>query len=88
MIFECARKTPKLIEEEILNLITYFWIKMATANGCLIVVFLMADADNQKSWRSPREQLHHWQMNRRKLVCCLLQCPNTFFQLCSECKLL
>ncbi|WJX33731.1 non-specific serine/threonine protein kinase [Trifolium repens] len=28
----------------------------------------MADADNQKSWRSPREQLHHWQMNRRKLI--------------------
>jgi serine/threonine protein kinase len=27
------------------------------------------DADNRKSWRSPREQLHHWQMNRRKLVC-------------------
>ncbi|KAF7817363.1 serine/threonine-protein kinase tricorner [Senna tora] len=25
------------------------------------------DADNQKSWRSPREQLQHWQMNRRKL---------------------
>ncbi|GAU31297.1 hypothetical protein TSUD_315060 [Trifolium subterraneum] len=25
------------------------------------------DADNRKSWRSPREQLHHWQMNRRKL---------------------
>lgn len=28
------------------------------------------DADNRKSWRSPREQLQHWQMNRRKLVCC------------------
>lgn len=27
------------------------------------------DADNRSSWRSPREQLQHWQMNRRKLVC-------------------
>lgn len=26
------------------------------------------DADNRKSWRSPREQLQHWQMNRRKLA--------------------
>ncbi|KAH1244612.1 Serine/threonine-protein kinase CBK1 [Glycine soja] len=26
------------------------------------------DADNRSSWRSPREQLQHWQMNRRKLA--------------------
>ncbi|KAG9157039.1 hypothetical protein Leryth_009084 [Lithospermum erythrorhizon] len=26
------------------------------------------DAVNGSSWRSPREQLHHWQMNRRKLA--------------------
>ncbi|KAF4367049.1 hypothetical protein G4B88_016761 [Cannabis sativa] len=26
------------------------------------------EADNRKSWRSPREQLQHWQMNRRKLA--------------------
>lgn len=32
-------------------------------DGCL------RDADNRSSWRSPREQLQHWQMNRRKLVC-------------------
>ncbi|PNX55638.1 serine/threonine-protein kinase CBK1-like protein, partial [Trifolium pratense] len=25
------------------------------------------DADNRKCWISPREQLHHWQMNKRKL---------------------
>lgn len=28
------------------------------------------DTDNKRSWRSPQEQLQHWQMNRRKLVCC------------------
>jgi hypothetical protein len=28
----------------------------------------IADADNKSSWRSPHEQLQHWQMNRRKLV--------------------
>lgn len=27
------------------------------------------DADNRNSWKSPLEQLQHWQMNRRKLVC-------------------
>lgn len=27
------------------------------------------DADNGSHWRSPREQLQHWQMNRRTLVC-------------------
>lgn len=26
------------------------------------------DADNSR-WKSPHEQLQHWQMNRRKLVC-------------------
>lgn len=26
------------------------------------------DADSKSNWRSPREQLQHWQMNRRKLV--------------------
>ncbi|XP_059592130.1 uncharacterized protein LOC100252504 isoform X2 [Vitis vinifera] len=26
------------------------------------------DADNRSSWKSPREQLQHWQMNRRKLA--------------------
>ncbi|KAL1532591.1 serine/threonine-protein kinase tricornered-like isoform X1 [Salvia divinorum] len=26
------------------------------------------DATNGSSWRSPQEQLHHWQMNRRKLA--------------------
>ncbi|XP_022754680.1 serine/threonine-protein kinase tricorner-like isoform X3 [Durio zibethinus] len=26
------------------------------------------DADNKSRWRSPREQLQHWQMNRRKLA--------------------
>lgn len=26
------------------------------------------DATNVSNWRSPQEQLHHWQMNRRKLV--------------------
>ncbi|CAJ1973555.1 unnamed protein product [Sphenostylis stenocarpa] len=31
-------------------------------DGCL------RDADNRSSWRSPREQLQHWQMNRRKLA--------------------
>ena len=30
------------------------------------------DADNRSRWRSPREQLQHWQMNRRKLVCSYL----------------
>ena len=25
--------------------------------------------DNRSSWKSPSEQLYHWQMNRRKLVC-------------------
>ncbi|KAB5553099.1 hypothetical protein DKX38_010410 [Salix brachista] len=28
----------------------------------------IADADNKSSWRSPHEQLQHWQMNRRKLA--------------------
>ncbi|KAK8597584.1 hypothetical protein V6N13_094987 [Hibiscus sabdariffa] len=31
-------------------------------DGCI------ADADNKSNWRSPREQLQHWQMNRRKLA--------------------
>ncbi|XP_022750067.1 serine/threonine-protein kinase tricorner-like isoform X1 [Durio zibethinus] len=31
-------------------------------DGCI------PDADNKSSWRSPREQLQHWQMNRRKLA--------------------
>ena len=31
-------------------------------DGCI------PDADNRSNWRSPREQLQHWQMNRRKLV--------------------
>ncbi|AEE86170.1 putative protein kinase AGC-NDR family [Arabidopsis thaliana] len=26
------------------------------------------DTDNKRSWRSPQEQLQHWQMNRRKLA--------------------
>lgn len=26
------------------------------------------DATNGSNWRSPQEQLQHWQMNRRKLV--------------------
>lgn len=26
------------------------------------------DADNKSNWKSPLEQLQHWQMNRRKLV--------------------
>lgn len=26
------------------------------------------DTDNKSSWKSPHEQLQHWQMNRRKLV--------------------
>ncbi|KAI9118389.1 hypothetical protein K1719_010721 [Acacia pycnantha] len=26
------------------------------------------DADNRSNWKSPREQLQHWQMNRRKLA--------------------
>ncbi|TQD69759.1 hypothetical protein C1H46_044708 [Malus baccata] len=26
------------------------------------------DADNRSSWKSPAEQLQHWQMNRRKLA--------------------
>lgn len=26
------------------------------------------DADSKSNWKSPREQLQHWQMNRRKLV--------------------
>ncbi|KAK0571190.1 hypothetical protein LWI29_012270 [Acer saccharum] len=26
------------------------------------------DTDNKSSWKSPREQLQHWQMNRRKLA--------------------
>lgn len=30
------------------------------------------DADNKSSWKSAREQLQHWQMNRRKLVSNLL----------------
>ncbi|KAM7258269.1 hypothetical protein ACFE04_014010 [Oxalis oulophora] len=28
----------------------------------------IADADNQSNWRSPAEQLQHWQMNRRQLA--------------------
>ncbi|GMQ02475.1 hypothetical protein CsSME_00048684 [Camellia sinensis var. sinensis] len=32
-------------------------------DGCI------RDADNGSNWKSPREQLQHWQMNRRKLVC-------------------
>lgn len=28
----------------------------------------IADAANVSNWRSPREQLQHWRMNRRKLV--------------------
>ncbi|XVE97714.1 hypothetical protein REPUB_Repub03eG0042700 [Reevesia pubescens] len=31
-------------------------------DGCI------PDADNKSSWRSPREQLQHWQMNRRTLA--------------------
>ncbi|GFY95544.1 AGC (cAMP-dependent, cGMP-dependent and protein kinase C) kinase family protein [Actinidia rufa] len=31
-------------------------------DGCI------PDADNRSNWRSPREQLQHWQMNRRKLA--------------------
>ncbi|XP_039044268.1 serine/threonine-protein kinase tricornered-like [Hibiscus syriacus] len=31
-------------------------------DGCI------PDADNKSNWRSPREQLQHWQMNRRKLA--------------------
>ncbi|KAF9612816.1 hypothetical protein IFM89_004226, partial [Coptis chinensis] len=27
------------------------------------------DAQNGRRWKSPLEQLQHWQMNRRKLVC-------------------
>lgn len=27
------------------------------------------DASNGSNWKSPQEQLQHWQMNRRKLVC-------------------
>ena len=27
------------------------------------------NTDNGSRWRSPQEQLQHWQMNRRKLVC-------------------
>lgn len=30
------------------------------------------DTDNKRSWRSPQEQLQHWQMNRRTLVCFFL----------------
>lgn len=26
------------------------------------------DANDGSNWRSPREQIQHWQMNRRKLV--------------------
>ncbi|THG17733.1 hypothetical protein TEA_030149 [Camellia sinensis var. sinensis] len=31
-------------------------------DGCI------RDADNGSNWKSPREQLQHWQMNRRKLI--------------------
>ncbi|CAL5439627.1 unnamed protein product [Camellia sinensis] len=31
-------------------------------DGCI------RDADNGSNWKSPREQLQHWQMNRRKLA--------------------
>ncbi|CAK9136664.1 unnamed protein product [Ilex paraguariensis] len=29
----------------------------------------LSDSGNSSNWNSPREQLQHWQMNRRKLVC-------------------
>ena len=28
----------------------------------------MDSDDNRSSWKSPSEQVHHWQMSRRKLV--------------------
>lgn len=39
------------------------------------------DASNVSNWRSPLEQLQHWQMNRRKLVSdrrcdCRIYCKN------------
>lgn len=42
------------------------------------------DTDNKSSWKSAREQLQHWQMNRRKLVCnlpILLYCINSLHAL-------
>ncbi|KAL8526741.1 hypothetical protein ACS0TY_015809 [Phlomoides rotata] len=34
------------------------------------------DAANGSSWRSPREQLQHWQMNRRKLAFSIVGTPD------------
>lgn len=31
------------------------------------------DTENGHRWKSAHEQLQHWQMNRRKLVCFCLQ---------------
>lgn len=45
------------------------------------------DADNRSNWRSPREQLQHWQMNRRKLVChetCLYMIFEIWWIICSK----
>ena len=45
-------------------------------DGCI------PDADNKSSWRSPHEQLQHWQMNRRKLVCLQFTAQLYFFNAC------
>ena len=42
-------------------------------DGCI------PDADNGSNWKSPREQLQHWQINRRKLVCNYIQKYDCFF---------
>lgn len=34
-----------------------------TDGGCL------SESKNGRRWKSPLEQLQHWQINRRKLVC-------------------
>ncbi|CAL5358677.1 unnamed protein product [Camellia sinensis] len=41
-------------------------------DGCI------RDADNGSNWKSPREQLQHWQMNRRKLKGYGMECDWTW----------
>lgn len=42
------------------------------------------DTNDGNKWKSPREKLHHWQINRRKLVCYITDICVFFFVLCED----
>lgn len=42
------------------------------------------DTNDVNKWKTPREKLHHWQINRRKLVCNITDICCFFFALCED----